>query len=141
MMNIALPRKKSSRGSRAWLPTAETVVMPSPSNTAPAVPGLLPPLRSDVTPHSRDPGITPLQSDVMASPAPSPGLPLCDGRRLLRHRAWRPLPEFKPELVVLPRHPNDAALREPAEQQLFGERLLDVLLDDAGERPRPEEVV
>ena len=58
-------------------------------------------------------------------------------------RRCRAFLEGEGQLVVVRRcrDPDDAALGQLAEQQLLGERLLDVLLDDAGERPGAEQRV
>src|SRR5712691_5058239 len=67
-------------------------------------------------------------------------------RKLLRLRGHRPVEIFEAELVeagfVLHHdHPHVAAVLELAEQDLVGERLLDVLLDQARHRPRPHLLV
>lgn len=51
-------------------------------------------------------------------------------RRVLR-RARRGLGEGEGELLVLHREMDHAAANQRAEQQLLGERFLDMLLDDA----------
>src|SRR6185437_6590318 len=58
-----------------------------------------------------------------------------------RRRARRRLDERESQLVALAGDADDAALGQLAEQQLLGERLLDVLLDDAGQRTRAEQTI
>src|SRR5258708_30723501 len=55
--------------------------------------------------------------------------------------ARRRLGEGEAELVALAGDPDDAALGELAEEQLLGERLLDVLLNDAAQGTRAEQAV
>src|SRR5882672_12069231 len=64
---------------------------------------------------------------------------LLDELGLLWHRRRRSLAEREVELVANPCDTHDTALGEASEQQFLGERLLDVLLDDAAERPRAEQ--
>src|SRR5258708_29160757 len=64
---------------------------------------------------------------------------LFDELGLLRHRRRRALAEGEVELVADPADMDDAALGEAPEEQLLGQRLLDVLLDDAAERSRAEQ--
>ena len=45
------------------------------------------------------------------------------------------------ERAVLLTYPHFAAAAEPAEEQLFGERFADLLLDQPGERPSAEDFI